>query len=65
MVVNEDCGQDYCDSEADTVKEMPAILSLGLEDEEPIGEQEAIMFAKWEKYMKNKGLVRVEKGKKK
>ena len=52
---------EVCDSEADTVKEFDGVISLGIEDEEPIGEQEAILFAKWEKYMKQKGLIKVGK----
>ena len=53
--------QEDCDSEADTVQDNPVgLISLNLDDPEPgFGEQEAILFAKWEKYMKQKGLIKV------
>ena len=55
----EDDRMDVCDSKADTVMDPSNLidLNLGEVDEEKIGEDEAILFDKWEKYMKQKGLV--------
>ena len=52
-----------CDSEADMIDE-PQILELNVDDpDDEFGEKEAILFAKWEKYMKHKGLVKTAPGK--
>ena len=54
---------EVCDSEADTIpEEPPNILSLDIDEPtEEFGEKEAVLFAKWEKYMKQKGLVRTSR----
>ena len=56
LIIENELGQETCDSEADTVEN---VVAINVDNpSENFGEQEAVLFAKWEKYMKQKGLVR-------
>ena len=56
LIIENELGQEICDSEADTVEN---VVAINVDDpSENFGEQETVLFAKWEKYMKQKGLVR-------